>query len=98
MRPQKLDEATRGEALASLAGWQEVAGRDAIAKTFRFQDFNAAFAWMTRVALMAERLDHHPEWLNVYNRVEVTLSTHDAGGLTELDLSLARFMDLAAAG
>ncbi|NML27561.1 4a-hydroxytetrahydrobiopterin dehydratase [Zoogloea dura] len=96
MRPEKLDEAGRRAGLAGLDGWQETPGREAIAKTFRFKDFNAAFAWMTRVALMAEKLDHHPEWFNVYNRVEVTLSTHDAGGLTELDLSLARFMDLAA--
>lgn len=96
MRPEKLDEAGRRAGLASLEGWQETPGREAIAKTFRFKDFNAAFAWMTRVALMAEKLDHHPEWFNVYNRVEVTLSTHDAGGLTELDLNLARFMDLAA--
>jgi 4a-hydroxytetrahydrobiopterin dehydratase len=98
MRPEKLDETARREALAGLEGWQEAAGREAIVKTFRFPDFNAAFAWMTRVALMAEKLDHHPEWFNVYNRVEVTLSTHDAGGLTELDLRLARFMDLAAGG
>ncbi|KAB2967437.1 4a-hydroxytetrahydrobiopterin dehydratase [Zoogloea sp.] len=96
MRPEKLDEAGRRAGLANLEGWQETPGREAIAKTFRFKDFNAAFAWMTRVALMAEKLDHHPEWFNVYNRVEVTLSTHDAGGLTELDLRLARFMDLAA--
>ncbi len=98
MRPEKLDETARREALAGLEGWQEATGREAIVKTFRFPDFNAAFAWMTRVALMAEKLDHHPEWFNVYNRVEVTLSTHDAGGLTELDLRLARFMDLAAGG
>ncbi|MBN9696637.1 MAG: 4a-hydroxytetrahydrobiopterin dehydratase [Zoogloea sp.] len=96
MRPRKLDEAARHAALASLEGWQETLGREAITKTFRFKDFNAAFAWMTRVALMAERCDHHPEWFNVYNRVEVTLSTHDAGGVTALDLDLARFMDLAA--
>lgn len=96
MRPTRLDDAGRRAGLAGLEGWHETPGREAIAKTFRFKDFNAAFAWMTRVALMAERLDHHPEWFNVYNRVEVTLSTHDAGGLTELDLSLARFMDLAA--
>ena len=68
-------------------------GRDAIARTFRFKDFNAAFGFMARVALMADKLDHHPEWFNVYNRVEVTLATHDADGVTELDVTLARFMD-----
>ena len=83
-------------ALATLSGWQAVEGRDAIAKTFRFKDFNAAFGWMARVALAAEKLDHHPEWFNVYNRVEVVLATHDAGGVTELDVTLARLMDAAA--
>jgi 4a-hydroxytetrahydrobiopterin dehydratase len=90
-------------ALATLtaegfADWTEAAGRDAIAKTFRFADFNAAFGWMTRVALTAEKLDHHPEWFNVYNRVEVILATHDVGGVTELDLALARSMEQAAGG
>ncbi|MEC9346662.1 MAG: 4a-hydroxytetrahydrobiopterin dehydratase [Pseudomonadota bacterium] len=89
----KLDPAARKAALASLGGWDEVDGRDAITKTFRFKDFNRAFGFMNRVAMMAEKLDHHPEWFNVYNRVEVTLSTHDAGGLTELDVKLARFMN-----
>ena len=84
-------------ALARLDGWAATEGRDAISKTFRFADFNAAFAFMTRVALMAEKLDHHPEWFNVYNRVEVTLATHDADGVTELDVQLAQFMDEAAA-
>lgn len=74
-------------------GWTEVEGRDAITKTFRFKTFNAAFGWMTRVAMIAEKMNHHPEWFNVYNRVEVTLSTHDAGGLSELDVKLARRMD-----
>ncbi|MBS0369797.1 MAG: 4a-hydroxytetrahydrobiopterin dehydratase [Proteobacteria bacterium] len=97
MRAQKLDEAQRQAALADLAGWQLEPDRDAIRKQFRFPDFNAAFGWMARVALMAEKLDHHPEWRNVYNRVEVVLSTHDAGGLTELDIQLARFMDRIAA-
>jgi 4a-hydroxytetrahydrobiopterin dehydratase len=83
-------------ALASLPGWRAGEGRDCLTRTFRFADFNAAFAFMTRVALMAEKLDHHPEWSNVYNRVEVTLTTHDAGGVTELDVRLARFMDEAA--
>ncbi|MBL8445792.1 MAG: 4a-hydroxytetrahydrobiopterin dehydratase [Zoogloeaceae bacterium] len=83
----------RASALADLPGWTFVAGRDAITKVFRFPDFNAAFAFMTRVALKAEKMDHHPEWFNVYNRVEITLSTHDAGGVTGLDLELARFAE-----
>jgi 4a-hydroxytetrahydrobiopterin dehydratase len=83
-------------ALAQLQGWSAVDGRDAIAKTFQFKDFNAAFGFMSRAALKAEKMDHHPEWFNVYNRVEVTLSTHDAGGVTELDVTLARFMDQIA--
>lgn len=93
---QKLSAQARKEGLAKLAGWREVDGRDAIAKTFVFKDFNAAFGFMTRAALVAEKLDHHPEWKNVYKTVEVTLSTHDAGGLTELDLKLARAMDAIA--
>ena len=83
----------RTEALAVLEGWQELDGRDAISRTFQFKDFNAAFGWMTRVALMAEKINHHPEWFNVWNRVEVTLSTHDAGGLTMRDIKLAKNMD-----
>ena len=83
-------------AIDQLAGWSVVGGRDAIAKTFRFADFNAAFGWMTRVALAAEKLDHHPEWFNVYNRVDVVLATHDAGGVTSLDVALAKVMDTAA--
>ncbi|MEE8276446.1 MAG: 4a-hydroxytetrahydrobiopterin dehydratase, partial [Alphaproteobacteria bacterium] len=83
-------------AIAGLAGWREVEGRDAIAKTFRFKSFNQAWGFMSRVALKAERMNHHPEWFNVYNKVEVTLATHDAGGLSELDIELARFMDRAA--
>ncbi|MEZ5996594.1 MAG: 4a-hydroxytetrahydrobiopterin dehydratase [Hyphomonadaceae bacterium] len=83
-------------ALARLQGWRQAEGRDAVAKEFRFADFNAAFAFMTRVALYAERNDHHPEWFNVYNRVEITLSTHDAGGVTEKDVALAHFIDQAA--
>ena len=94
-RPAKIGAAA---ALAQLDGWRAVDGRDAIAKTFRFADFNAAFGWMTRVALMADKLDHHPEWFNVHARVEVTLATHDADGVTELDVTLARFMDAAAGG
>jgi 4a-hydroxytetrahydrobiopterin dehydratase len=83
-------------ALAQLAGWSAAPDRDAITKTFTFADFNAAFGWMTRAALAAEKLDHHPEWFNVYNRVEVTLATHDAEGVTDLDVALARIMDAAA--
>ena len=87
-------EVTAG--LADLPGWTLVQGRDAIQKTYRFPDFNTAFAVMTRVALKAEKMDHHPEWFNVYNRVEITLSTHDAGGLTARDLELARFAEECA--
>ena len=79
--------------LATLKDWQKVDGRDAICKTFQFADFKEAFAFMTRTALAAEQADHHPEWFNVYNRVEVTLSTHDAGGLTMRDIDLATKMD-----
>lgn len=90
---QKLNDARRTEALATLPDWQPVAGRDAIVRTFKFRDFNEAFGFMSRTALIAEKMDHHPEWTNVYNRVEVTLTTHDAGGLTELDIKLATDMD-----
>src|SRR5262252_10213243 len=90
---QKLSTEARKAALAKLSGWSEVKGRDAITKTFVFADFNEAFGFMTRAALVAEKLNHHPEWLNVYKTVEVTLSTHDAGGLTERDIALAEAMD-----
>ncbi|MFL6797274.1 MAG: 4a-hydroxytetrahydrobiopterin dehydratase [Xanthobacteraceae bacterium] len=90
---QKLSEAARKTALANLPRWSETAGRDAITRTFTFKDFNEAFGFMARAALIAEKLDHHPEWFNVYNRVEVTLSSHDAGGVTERDLKLAQAMD-----
>jgi 4a-hydroxytetrahydrobiopterin dehydratase len=93
---QKLTGAARKAALAKLSGWTEVQGRDAITKKFVFKDFNEAFGFMTRAALIAEKLDHHPEWFNVYKNVEVTLSTHDAGGLTELDVTLAEAMDKLA--
>jgi 4a-hydroxytetrahydrobiopterin dehydratase len=95
---EKLTGEARTAALAKLAGWNEVDGRDAIAKTFVFEDFNAAFGFMARVALVAEKLDHHPEWFNVYKTVEVTLSTHDAGGVTALDIKLAAAMDRIAGG
>jgi len=92
-RPQKMPI---DQALAGLDGWSAVEGREAICKSFRFKDFNQAFGFMTRIALAAEKLDHHPEWFNVYNRVDVTLATHDADGVTELDVKLAKLMDLAA--
>jgi 4a-hydroxytetrahydrobiopterin dehydratase len=90
---QKLSGEARSRVLARLGGWSEVKGRDAISKKFVFADFNEAFGFMARVALTAEKLDHHPEWFNVYKTVEVTLSTHDAGGLTERDIALAEAMD-----
>jgi 4a-hydroxytetrahydrobiopterin dehydratase len=93
---QILSGEARKTALARLSGWSDVAGRDAIAKKFVFKDFNAAFGFMTRVALVAEKLDHHPEWFNIYRTVEVTLSTHDAGGVTERDITLAEAMDRLA--
>jgi 4a-hydroxytetrahydrobiopterin dehydratase len=93
---QKLDSTARKAALARLQGWSEVGGRDAITKKFVFKNFNEAFGFMSRVALVAEKMDHHPEWSNVYKTVDVTLSTHDAGGLTELDVKLAEAMDKIA--
>ena len=92
----KLSADARKAALAKLSGWSEVSGRDAIAKKFTFKDFNQAFGFMTRAALVAEKMDHHPEWFNVYKTVEVTLATHDAGGVTELDVKLAEAMDRLA--
>jgi 4a-hydroxytetrahydrobiopterin dehydratase len=89
----KLAGDARKTALVGLKDWREVTGRDAITKTYGFKDFNEAFGFMTRVALAAEKMDHHPEWFNVYKRVEVTLSTHDAGGVTEKDIALANLMD-----
>jgi len=93
---QKLTGEARRTALAKLAGWSEVKDRDAITKRFVFKDFNEAFGFMARVALVAEKMDHHPEWFNVYKTVEVTLSTHDAGGLTERDVTLAEAMNRLA--
>jgi 4a-hydroxytetrahydrobiopterin dehydratase len=92
----KLTGDARKSALAGLQGWSEVAGRDAITKKFVFKDFNQAFGFMTRAALVAEKMDHHPEWFNVYKTVDVTLSTHDAGGLTDRDVKLAKAMDKIA--
>ena len=94
---QKLESPAREEALAALDGWQVVEGRDAIRREFTFANFNEAFGFMSRVAMYAEKLDHHPEWSNVYKTVDVTLSTHSADGLTELDVKMARFMNKAAA-
>jgi 4a-hydroxytetrahydrobiopterin dehydratase len=93
---QKLSADARMAALSRLKAWSETSGRDAITKKFVFADFNQAFGFMTRAALIAEKMDHHPEWFNVYKTVEVTLSTHDAGGLTELDVKLAEAMDKIA--
>ena len=93
---KRLTGAARRDALSELTGWGEAEDRDAIRKSFRFTDFNAAFAFMTRVAMQAEKMDHHPEWFNVYNRVEIILTTHDADGVTERDIALARFIDSAA--
>ena len=96
MAAGKLEGTARTEALAHLDGWHEVTGRDAITKTFAFRNFNQAFGFMTRVALKAESMNHHPEWFNVYKTVEVTLTSHDAGGITERDLKLARAIDAYA--
>jgi 4a-hydroxytetrahydrobiopterin dehydratase len=83
--------------ISTLPGWLATQDRDAIHKQFVFPDFNSAFAFMTRIALKAEQMNHHPEWANVWNKVDITLSTHDAGGLTLLDIELARFIESAAA-
>src|SRR4026207_1281314 len=92
----KLTGDARKSALAGLKGWSETSGRDAITRKFVFKDFNQAFGFMTRAALVAEKMDHHPEWFNVYKTVDVTLSTHDAGGVPELDVRLAAEMDRLA--
>lgn len=92
----QLSPEERQSALKKLAGWELVDGRDAISKRFVFADFNAAFGFMTRVALVAEKMDHHPEWSNVYKTVEITLSSHDIGGLSKRDVTLAEAMDRIA--
>ncbi|WP_322043627.1 4a-hydroxytetrahydrobiopterin dehydratase [Paraburkholderia sp. J67] len=94
----RLTSEERATQLAGLHGWQAATGRDAIQRHFRFADFNEAFGFMTRVAIKAQEMNHHPEWFNVYNRVEITLSTHEADGLTTRDIELARFIDSIAPG
>lgn len=93
---EKLTAEARRQALAELAGWSEAEGRDAIEKSFKFKSFNAAWGFMSRVALAAEKMDHHPEWFNVYNRVDITLSTHDCDGLSERDVALAKAIEIYA--
>lgn len=93
---KRLSDAERSLSLMRLEGWAPVEGRDAITKTFKFADFVEAFGFMAQAALVAERMNHHPEWFNVWNRVDITLSTHDAGGLTQLDLDLATALDKIA--
>ena len=95
-RPEKLTDEAVAEALHELDGWEKVDGRDAIFKSFVFKNFSQAFAFMTRAALKAEKIDHHPEWFNVYKTVDVTLATHDADGVTELDITLAKAMEIYA--
>jgi 4a-hydroxytetrahydrobiopterin dehydratase len=93
---ERLSAEARTAALKDLPGWTDVAGREAIARTFVFKDFNEAFGFMSRAALVAEKHDHHPEWRNVYKTVEVVLATHDAGGVTERDIALAKAMNAIA--
>ena len=90
---KKLSKTEVTNKLKKLSGWKLVKGRNAITKTFKFKNFTEAFGWMTSMALYAEKKDHHPEWFNVYSTVEVTLSTHDAGGVTQLDIDLAKKMN-----
>lgn len=94
----KLDSAARAAFLSQYPAWREIAQRDAIARAFQFKDFSEAFAFMARVALLAEKMDHHPEWFNVYNKVNVTLATHDAGGVTDKDIAMATAMEGFAKG
>ena len=99
MTTAPLTDTQRSEALARLPQWQQLAGRDAIHRSIRFEDFSAAWGFMARVALIAEQMNHHPEWLNVYNRVDITLSSHDIGergGLSPRDLELAAAIDRIA--
>jgi len=96
--PEKLSRDAAKAQLTELDGWQLMPERDAIQKSFKFKNFNEAFGFMSRIALKAEQMNHHPEWFNVYNRVDVTLATHDVGGVSELDLKLAAFMEKVSAG
>ena len=93
---KKLTPTARADALKKLSKWKSVTGRDAITRKFEFANFSEAFGFMTRAALLADKMDHHPEWFNVYNKVEVTLSTHDAGGVTQNDIEMATAMDVFA--
>ena len=93
---ERLSAKKRAVALLKLPGWREVAGREAISRSYVFADFNEAFGFMARAALVAEKMDHHPEWSNVYRTVDVTLTTHSAGGVTDLDIKLAGAMDRIA--
>ena len=90
---KKLSITDRNAAIKKLKGWQLVKGRSAITKTFEFKNFNAAFSWMTAIALHAEKLDHHPEWSNIYNKIDVVLSTHESNGITKLDIKMATIMN-----
>ena len=90
---ERLTGSARKTAFAKLDGWSEAKDRDAISRTFTFRDFNEAFGFMTRVAIKAQEMDHHPEWFNVYNKVQITLSTHEANGLTKRDIELAHFIE-----
>ena len=90
---EKLSTKIRNESLKKLNGWKKTRGKDCIEKEFLFKDFQSAFSWMTKMALVAEKMDHHPEWFNVYNKVNVILTTHDAGGITKLDIDLAKIMN-----
>ena len=92
-RPEKLTADIIAQELQNLTGWEKVEGKDAIQKSFKFKDFNEAFGFMSRVALLADKMDHHPEWFNVYNRVEVVLNTHDVGGVSMLDIKMAEHMN-----
>lgn len=96
MTDKVLVGAPRAKTVGELDGWAEATGRDAIVKTFQFKSFSQAWGWMSRVALLAEKMDHHPEWVNIYGRIDVTLATHTAGGVTEKDIALARKMDAFA--
>lgn len=94
MQRNRLNNDELKQALATLEGWRKTPDREAISKSFKFKNFSEAFGFMTRIALYAEKIDHHPEWFNVYNRVDVTLATHSENGITELDIKLAQKMNL----